>query len=325
MLYYSEVQSFKKKVVICNPNIIFTRITDLIALSFGGADPNRSDQAQVVRKFGEIEFDLMKIEKEREEKEEEREEEEEKREEKSVFTMGHVIDLLMHYDIISKMNKPDGSHSYFMPCLLLPDPNAGKEDKQALRKVNPAPLLILFNTEYVPLGLFSALVVHLSSLDSWDVDPQKQRYRNKVQFVVDNETCTDLVLISHIDHLELHIKSKTPMELPNVCPSVLSVLQEAIATLKDLHKYLKFFNELGFYCSYDLPLDSGPAHSAVCLGSDSRKYQWEKVKPRFMRCRHKKQCPGESFKLQDEHHIWFGQVINVLLVTHMYTYYVRLS
>ena len=92
--------------------------------------------------------------------------------ESSPLSISHVVDLLTHYSIISEIKTYSGEHVYFMPCLLLPDPDVGKEKKQAFRDMDPVPLLIMFSTQYIPLGLFSALIVYLSKVDSWVVYPR---------------------------------------------------------------------------------------------------------------------------------------------------------
>ena len=114
--------------------------------------------------------------------------EEEKNKEDSPFAISHVVELLIHFNIISQIKKFDGSLAYFMPCLLLPDLSVGRGRKQFLCNILPAPLLILFSTGYVPLGFFSTLIVQLFMVGFWVVDPYERRFKNKVQFVLDKRT-----------------------------------------------------------------------------------------------------------------------------------------
>ena len=224
--------------------------------------------------------------------------EKEKKEEDSLFGMSQVVELLIHFNIISQIKKFDGSLVYFMPCLLRPDPSVGREEKQVLRGIDPAPLLILFSTGYVPLGLFSALIVHLSKRDSWMVDPYVRRFKNKVQFVVDEHTSTTLVLMSHINRLELRVQSpEQSSRLPMICHDVLTIIKKAIDSLKSDHKYLKFHNSLGFYCSSDLEVESGTPHAAVCLETTKPQAHCNQVSLQFMRCLCEPNCAGSSFEL----------------------------
>ena len=229
---------------------------------------------------------------------------EEVKKESSPFSMSHVIDLLTHFNIISEIKKVDGSHVYFMPCLLLPDPDVGKEKKQTLRDMDPAPLLILFSTGYIPLGLFSALVVYLSNLHSWVVDPYERRYRNKVCFEVDGST--DLVLMSHVDCLELRIFPPEDCIPASKCINVVSVIKKAVEDLKSCHPYKKFDNQLGFYCSSSLEEESGTPHHAVCWETAKPEACWNQVLPEYMRCPRK--CSRGRSRLLLRHKVWFDQV-----------------
>ena len=193
--------------------------------------PDRPQTSKEIRELGEI--DPLLVEAER-------------KKESSPISMNHIVDLLTYYNIISNIKKFDGSHVYFMPCLLLPDPFVGKEGKPALLDPNPAPLLILFSTGYVPLVLFSSLVVYLSKLDSWVIDPVERRYRNKEHFEVDGST--DLVLISHATCFELRATVPEASLAASICPYVVRVIKKAVKVFKSHHKFMKFGNSPGFYC-----------------------------------------------------------------------------
>ena len=282
VLYYNEVSSLDN-LVICDPNIILLRAAMLVTDSFG-ANPHRPNTAQMIRKFGEIDPFLM---------------EKEKKKEDSPFGMRHVVELLIHYNIISQIQKFDGSLAYFMPCLLLPDPSVGREKKQILQSINPAPLLILFSPGYVPLGLFSALIVRLSKVGSWIVDPDERRFKNKVQFVVDKCTCTSLVLMSHANRLELRIDSPEPSSLATLCPYVVNTIKGEIESLKSCHTYFKFHCFLGFYCPSKLEVESGTPHAAIC---------WDELSPQYMTCNSEPKCEQSRNQLLDKHKVWFPQV-----------------
>ena len=77
----------------------------------------------------------------------------------------------------------------------------------------------------------------------------------KMQFVVDEHTCTTLVLMSHVDHLELELQSPELSSLPAIRPYVVITIKGATEALKSDHKYLKFHISLGFYCSSDLEVE----------------------------------------------------------------------
>ena len=289
ILYYDQVESLVS-LVICDPNIIFILITQLIVLSFG-ANPKCPHASEQIRLLGEIDPPRM----------------EEVKKESSPLSMSRVVDLLTYYNIISKIKKVDGSHVYFMPCLLLPDPEVGKEKKQALHDMDPAPLLIFFSTGYIPLGLFSALVVYLSNLNSWVIDPEERRYRNKVHFEVNGST--NLVLISHVDCLELRVTAPKASIAASQCPYVVSKIREAVEHLKSFHKYMSFSNSLGFYCTSDLQMKSGTPHHAKCWETLKPEACWNQVLPacQYMRCS-PRICASIHSELGPEHKVWLVQV-----------------
>ena len=303
ILYYHKVKSFVN-LVICDPNIIFKRITQLVALSFG-ANPDRPQTSKEIRELGEIDPLLM---------------EEEKKKESSPISMSHIVDLLTYHNIISEIKKFDGSHVYFMPCLLLPDPLVGKDRKQALLDLDPAPLLILFSTGYIPLGLFSSLVVYLSKLDSWVIDPVECRYRNKVHFEVDGST--DLVLISHATCLELRATAPEASLAASKCPYVVKVIKRAVEAFKSHHKFMKFGNSLGFYCLSDLKVESGTPHHADCWETARPEAGWNQMTPAFMRCCSK--CVVRRSKLLEKHQVWFMQVI-LVCISNKHVLYVQME
>ena len=137
-----------------------------------------------------------------------------------------------------------------------------------------------------------------------------------MQFIVDEQTSTNLVLMSHIDRLELRVESPEPESLPSLCPHVVTTIKEAVDSLKSCHKYLKFDNSLGFYCSSDLKVESGTPHAAVCIETTSPQACWDKVSPRYMRCQSKPKCAQSKSKLLDHHKVWFPQVLFDALITY---------
>ena len=110
---------------------------------------------------------------------------------------------------------------------------------------------------------------------------------------------TNLVLMSHIDRLELQVESPEPDSLPSLCPHVVTTIKKAIDSLKSCHKYLKFYNSLGFYCISGLKMESGVPHAAVCLDQES---------PQYMMCQAEPECGQNQLQLLDEHNFWFGKV-----------------
>ena len=135
-------------------------------------------------------------------------------------------------------------------------------------------------------------------------------------FVVDGST--DLVLMSHVDRLELRVTTPEVSITARKCPYVVSVIKEAIEHLKSCHKYMKFNNSLGFYCPSDLEVESGTPHHAVCLETAAPEACWNQVSPEYMKCRSK--CAQRLSKLLAKHKVWFVQVYTFIYAMHEHTH-----
>ena len=162
ILYYQDVHSLKDYIVV-NPNILFSGISKLVALSFIGSGEH-SDTTRSIRKTGEIPTSDLQLNQ--------------PLSEDCPLTNQHLVDLLVHYKLLDVSRD---SLYYFMPCLLLPD----KEVVSSLVSLDilsfpTPPMLILFEEGFVPISLFSGLVNSLSQ--KWDLD-KSNRFRNRVKFI----------------------------------------------------------------------------------------------------------------------------------------------
>ena len=138
ILYYEEVQGLNE-LVICDPNVLFKGIYHLVAVSFG-EDETQHTVATEIRKTGEISERVLKhIGTHRS---------------NSLLTNEHIIELLKHFKILTEFSSDD-EVVYFMPCLLQPD-NSLRLSCEALQALYPPPLLVRFDGNYIPLGVFSA-------------------------------------------------------------------------------------------------------------------------------------------------------------------------
>ena len=70
----------------------------------------------------------------------------------SLLMNEHILELLKHFNILTEL--PDGM--CFMPWLLQPD-----HSLEVLQSLCAPPLLIQFDGNYIPMGVFSALLVKL--------------------------------------------------------------------------------------------------------------------------------------------------------------------
>ena len=184
ILHYKEVQSLEGFVIV-NPNVLFKGISNFVTLSFIGSGEQSSLVADM-RRSGEIPSRFVEPQKELSEG--------------CPLSIQHVIDLLVHFKLLYV---PSNSSSYFMPCLLLPDPDVVKSlvSTEAVLDISPPPMLILFDEGFVPIGLFSGLTNVLSKI--WHLI-KKNRFRNRVTFkyppgVVELRNCIKYIEVRAID------------------------------------------------------------------------------------------------------------------------------
>ena len=124
--------------------------------------------------------------------------------------------------------------------------------------------LVHFDGNYIPIGVFSALVVKLAQ-SSWEPDSDV-RYRNHISFLTDVLSSVELMI--YPSYLKLHIPvandTEQPKEIHQIC---VEVCQKVVNTLKDvlgLHEHTRKIGfQLGFYCPGSFRADH--PHFAVCL------------------------------------------------------------
>ena len=220
ILYYQDVLSLKDYVIV-NPNILFSGISKLIALSFIGSGKH-SDTARSIRKTGEILTSALQLNQ--------------SLSEDCPLTNQHLVDLLVHYKLLDVSR--DSSY-YFMPCLLLPD----KEVVSSLVSLDilsfpTPPMLILFEEGFVPISLFSGLVNSLSQ--KWVLD-KSNRFRNRVKFItppgyVELRQCLKYIEIRAVEMASFY---------SNIREEAVQCLESVIAVQPHL-KATEY--SIGFYC-----------------------------------------------------------------------------
>ena len=281
ILFYEEVQGLNE-LVICDPNILFKGIYQLVAVSFGGDEAQHTITTEI-RKTGEISERVLKRIG--------------TQPSSSLLTNEHIIELLKHFKILTEFH-PDEKITYFMPCLLQPD-NSSDFSCKALQTLCPPSLLVCFDGNCIPLGMFSALVVKLSQ-SSWEPD-QDSRYRNHIMFHTDGVFPVELLV--HPAYLEFHIRiadysEENPEEVHQFCMEVRKTVVDTIKSILDLHEHTKKTKfQLGFYCLGSFQADGQP-HFSGCLPHQNY------TNPKSFLCSKSPRCQ-EQCRLPHKCTIWF--------------------
>jgi len=279
LMHFSDVEEIKD-VVICDPQVVFDSVTDLILNGF---------RIKNVTKFACDEFketgqfmysDIQKIAK---------------LSKSDSLPPLKLVKLLEHLYIIAPI-KPGSSspesEAYFMPAVLKHATEEELSMKQ--RSTDPVPLMIRFKCGFVPIGVFCATIATLvAQADTlWILQvPDKDKgdhilRKNKATFRIDG--AYDVTMISKPKWYEIHIThiSATHRALEEICKHVLDTVCDTLDQVISKMKYKQnlissrsdqTLYELGFKC----PKHPGDDHlvinrpeSRVGVLSQSAKSLW---------------------------------------------------
>ena len=287
ILFYEEVTELQK-IVIVNPNILFQFLTKIIMESFAGTRSFATDSAHV-RATGEISEEVIEGFKGILEGVGQ-----------SVLTPYHVICLLKHFKLLQKMER-EGEVVFFMPCLLKVNQEIIGSSYQAVSSTPIPSLLVHFKGGYIPVGMFSALIVTLTTSHGWKLDRQ-ERYRNSVQFIL---KLFILKLVVHPSFVEVRVEKvsgdmeKIHEECMAVQEAIVSCLEEISSELPHLEKQ---FN-LGYLCS-------GSNDSAIPLHVSIRESAHK------MLCTRSPRCHGLK-DIDNDYQIWHKEwKVSILVSSH---------
>ena len=291
LMYYPDVEELKD-VVICDPQIVFDSVTELILNTFEFRDVPKL-ACDNFKKAGQFSFnDIQKLSKKLK---------------SGILPLPQLVKLLEHRNIIARISSPDSSTEesgaplsetpqsastvpvcnesvvYFMPAVL---PSAQESElNMSHNSVNPAPLLIHFKSGIVPVGVFCASIASLVARKKlgWTLmEPQRpgnqcsySLYKNRVTFRVHIQGASyDVTLISKPKRYEVHITlpcSPTRRPSHNTCKHVLETVCHTLDHVISKMKHKQYLTpsssnsptqspyELGFRC----PLHPDEDHMAV--------------------------------------------------------------
>ena len=279
ILYYEEVDDLNK-LVICDPNVLFQQISHLVAVSFAGRGKVRNI-AEKIRKSGKVPLHVVNKAK--------------SPDPNSPLKVSHLIKLLTHYKLMKEVEQ-DGDIAYFMPCLLRPEEmleSSISGDK--VSRLDCPPLLIMFKGGYIPVGIFSAIIIELSS--EWEIDDSKPLYRNHVDFIARSHR---VELRSCYTFLEIRITAHD--EASSYCYHTRKVFNQCLSNVLQVHHHTAHVEVFeGFYCPGSFSCQS--------------RHMW-KCKNGFLMCSGQERCRGYNSpfplcKLSSVERSWFE--VNVIV------------
>ena len=232
LLYYPEVSSLQN-TVICDPQVVFDSVSELIIDTFKIGN-RRIPQSELDDFHEKGQFSLMHIS---DTTESQRSED---------LSLKQLIDLLKHLNILAEfVPHQDGSDtSYCQPKYIMPAvfrDGALERDQQLPYAVDSAlqagSLMIHFEFGFVPFGVFCGMLAYLighqdSLSPRWSLCDQKL-LKNKVTFTVDRAYIT--TLISRPQYFELqvskHPRAYSKHSLSEICSVVRQTVVETLETV----------------------------------------------------------------------------------------------
>ena len=306
LMHFPDVEEIKD-VVICDPQVVFDSVTDLILNSFNLKKVSKS-ACDKFKETGQFRFkDIQKIAK---------------NSKSDTLPLPQLVKLLEYLNIIARIPECHSCSTtsstssvppstgltmqsdtyqeeklvYFMPAVL----RHAKEEELYVKQspTDPAPLMIHFKCGFVPVGVFCAMIANLvarkHTLRWYLQEPQKHSSKegshilckNKVTFRVNG--AYDISLISKPKQYEIHIAciSTTDMTLEKICHHVRETVCDTLDQVISKMKYKQYLTsslsdqslyELGFKCPEhpnDDHLVINRPKSGVEASSHSENFVW---------------------------------------------------
>ena len=252
LMHFPEAEEIKD-IVICDPQIVFDSVTDLILNSFTFQHVGKL-ACENFKIIGQFSFkDIQRI----------------ARNSKSDhLPLPKLVKLLEHLNIIAPIRPeyhsscPQSDEVFFMPAVLKHATEEELHMEQSL--TDPVPLMIHFKCGFVPVGVFCAMIASLIAQENtlgWILQNPRDGHslcKNKVTFRVNG--AYKITLISKPKQYEIHIAhisdTDRAMEI-KICQHVLETICDTLDQVISKMKYKQnpiysrsdqSIYELGFKC-----------------------------------------------------------------------------
>ena len=215
----------------------------------------------------------------------------------TLIPLEKMVTLMEYHMILAALPVEDDSTepTYFMPSALKSATCA--ELLEVRSSPDIAPLMIRYECGYMPLGIFSSLIVGLVSQDENGWKLTEGLRRNKIEFQVGRvgDDADSVTLISRPTFVEVGVFRLTDSLRPTslVCSNIRGTLE---STLKDVHSNMKYNSSVRFQYGFECPTHPGKDHLCVL----------KKLTSKELICLQNKHAvlPMKDMK----HRVWFNQV-----------------
>ena len=247
LFYYPDIkdkESYFKNRVICSPNVVLNSISLLIVeslLSLHSCDwTSRFTTAEIKKwqQFGQFSIATIKRCCSKSNKA--------KVKEGELIPVDKLVKLLEHVSLLAPIVGKDPQPLYFMPAILKCASKEELSNAPAIDSNTPSPIKITFESGYVPIGVFCAMISKLVSEGQqmilglkWNLR-ESCVMRNLVSFEVDSAK-HHITLVAHADCYEIQITRKYGCDMHDLCSYVLTtVLYVMSGIIKKIEPIIAF-------------------------------------------------------------------------------------
>ncbi len=170
---------------------------------------------------------------------------------KDSISMEMLITLFEHHNILASLpiTRNRLEITYFMPSILR---SAKKKELQKVPvSANVAPLMYRYKGGYLPLGVFSSLIIGLVSNTklNWTFK-EECPCRNKIEFLVGKDLDT-VTIISYATHIKVVLYRESHPITPTsvVCAHIKNTITSMLTEVNHNLKYLNARLQYGFECT----------------------------------------------------------------------------
>ena len=304
LMHYPDIPSMKE-VVVCNPQVIFDSISKLIINKFQYSNC-KLDQSVIEEFLQKGQFTLSDIDDKTEDQR------------SDLLSPKQLVDLLKDRNVLAetKHDQEEARPSepkFVMPTVLkyaseeeLKLPTSTSSEQEA------PPLMIHFESGFVPFGVFCASVANLiarqdSLSPRWQLCGD-QVMKNKVKFCIAKSFYA--TLISRPQYLEIrverHPRARSKLSFPTVCSTIRETIVQTLESIIRNIKYRPFAKIKTLMFPTHHPFDLA---FSCCLEESHRDHLMQVVKDEG---EYYGECLKEStvigVDLEEKHLIWFSQV-----------------
>ena len=290
LMYYPMIPSVED-IIICDPQIIFDSISQLIIDKFKRS--NRALKPREVTDFHEKGlFSLSHI----------------KDKTDSQLKLDQLVDILKNLNILAEVKQNESSNQsepkFIMPAVMKYASENELLPPLSSSESQASPLVVHFKSGFVPFGVFCAGIAHIIAYEDsmspkWQLCDNQVR-KNKVKFIIDGAFFVTLISRPQyiMAYIEQHPKARCKLTLEEICSTVRRTIAGTLNSVISKMKYKPYESllvsskqpfEFGFSCSLH---DSDSDHLMI-VAQDRSGYLGTCLKS------------GINLDLDDQHLIWF--------------------